>query len=278
MIRKRNTEVVENTYKGKLKDAIGYIRVSTEGQANEDKYGVDVQKSAITEYAAKNGYRIVDWAEDHVSGISDERPAFNNIIYGNVENPPIEAVIVFKNDRIARDTKLYFYYLYTLEKKDIKLISTEEEFDEGSEFANLYRAMMQFVAEQERKNITLRTSSGRIAKAKKGGYAGGRPPYGYKVVDNELIVDREEAEMVRFVFDRIDKGISRRQISNMLNDSGLKTRSGSPFQATNVINIENNKKFYQGYYKYGKDKVWVKGKHQPIIEDDEPEYDWEMEL
>jgi DNA invertase Pin-like site-specific DNA recombinase len=123
-----------------FKNAVGYIRVSTKQQAEEEKYGIDVQKQAILLYANDNGYNIVDWKIDEISGAKDDRPALNEILYGDVTNPPFEAVIVFKNDRLARDTKLYFYYLYTLEKKNIKLLSTKEEFAEGNDFANIYRA------------------------------------------------------------------------------------------------------------------------------------------
>ncbi|MBQ2348676.1 MAG: recombinase family protein, partial [Clostridia bacterium] len=103
-----------------LKNAVGYIRVSTAEQANDDRYGIDVQRKEILSYADINGYSIVDWKIDEMSGAKDDRPALNEILYGdNITNPPYEAVIVFKNDRLARDTKLYFYYLYTLEKKNI---------------------------------------------------------------------------------------------------------------------------------------------------------------
>ena len=47
-----------------FKNAIGYIRVSTEQQADDDKYGVESQKQAILLYANNQGYHIVDWKID----------------------------------------------------------------------------------------------------------------------------------------------------------------------------------------------------------------------
>lgn len=250
-----------------FKNAIGYIRVSTEQQAKDEKYGIDVQKQAILFYANENGYNIVDWKIDEVSGAKDDRPALNEILYGNnVSNPPIEAVIVFKNDRLARDTKLYFYYLYTLEKKNIKLFSTKEEFNEGSDFANIYRALLQFVAEQERKNIALRTGKGRSLKAACGGYAGGRAPYGYKVENGRLVINEDERPMVEYVFKRYDEKVPRLTIADELNNLGFKTRKGTRFHDTNVRSIVNNRPFYEGMYKYGKNMNWVKGVHEPILE------------
>lgn len=249
-----------------FKNAIGYVRVSTGQQAEDDRYGIDVQKQAILLYANKNGYNIVDWKIDEISGAKDDRPALNEILYGdNVSNPPYEAVIIFKNDRLARDTKLYFYYLYVLEKKNIKLLSTREEFAEGNEFTNIYRALLQFVAEQERKNIALRTGKGRSMKASCGGYAGGRCPYGYRVESGRLILNDDEKEIVEFIFNEKKQGKTLSAIADSLADNGFRTRKGGRFQNSTIRSVLMNEKFYQGYYKYGENADWVKGVHEPIF-------------
>jgi DNA invertase Pin-like site-specific DNA recombinase len=248
-----------------LKKAIGYIRVSTKQQSLEDRYGADVQRKEILSYADEHGYSIVDWKIDKISGTAEDRPAMNEILYGDVTNPPIEAVIVFKNDRVARDTKLYFYYLFTLEKRNIKLLATNEEFTEGNDLANVYRALLQFVAEQERKNIALRTSKGRSIKAACGGYSGGRRPYGYKVENKRLVIDEDERPIVEFIFSAYDKGTPLLHIADMLNNKGYRTRKGTTFQATSVKSILSNRPLYEGMYKYGKDMNWVQGVHEPIL-------------
>lgn len=253
-----------------LKKAIGYIRVSTKQQDGEDRYGIDVQKTAILKWADEHGYCIVEWKIDKISGTSDDRPAMNEILYGDITNPPIEAVIVFKNDRLARDTKLYFYYLYTLEKRNIRLVATEEQFSEGNELANVYRALMQFVAEQERKNIALRTGKGRSIKAACGGYSGGRRPYGYKVVDKRLEIDDEERPIVEFIFSQYDSGAALLHIAEDLNSKGYRTRKGTTFQAASIKSIISNRPLYEGMYKYGKDMNWVQGVHEPILKPSKP--------
>ena len=48
--------------------AIGYIRVSTEEQSADDKYGIEVQKQAISDYADRNDFEIVCWLTDTISG------------------------------------------------------------------------------------------------------------------------------------------------------------------------------------------------------------------
>ena len=249
-----------------LKNAIGYIRVSTEDQAGEDRYGIDAQRKEILLYADEHGYHIVDWKIDECSGVKDARPAFDEILNGEVvTNPPIEAVIVFKNDRVARDTKLYFYYLYTLEKRNIKLLSTRERFVEGDDFANIYRSLLMFVAEQERRNIALRTSKGRLVKAQYGGYSGGRAPYGYKVQNGVLVVNEEERPIVELIFEEHDKGTNMLATTEILRERGFKTRKGRDFQVSTVKSILGNRKMYEGMYKYGKEMNWVQGVHEPIL-------------
>lgn len=59
-----------------MKKAIGYIRVSTEEQSADDKYGIEVQKQAISDYANRNDFEIVCWLTDTISGAKDNRPFY----------------------------------------------------------------------------------------------------------------------------------------------------------------------------------------------------------
>lgn len=247
-----------------FKNAIGYVRVSTEQQGADDRYGIDVQKQAILLYANTNGYNIVEWKIDEYSGAKDDRPAFDEILY-DVTNPPYEAVIIFKNDRLARNMKLYFYYFYSLEKRNIKLLSTEEDFEDNNEMANIYRALLQFVAEQERKNIALRTGKGRSIKAQCGGYSGGRVPYGYSAREGVLVINENERPIVEIIFSEIDKGTSMLAITDKLAKLGYVTRKGRGFQVSTIKSIIENEPLYRGMYKYGKEMNWVKGVHEPIL-------------
>jgi site-specific DNA recombinase len=248
-----------------MKRAVGYIRVSTDGQVGEDKFGIESQKEQIAEYAKSNGYEIMEWFIDEgVSGVKESRPAFDRILYGDVENPPIEYVIVAKSDRIARDIKLYFYYKQVLYQKNIKLISVSEDFGEMGAFAGILEAFVLFVAEQERINITRRTSAGRAVKAIKGGYAGGQAPYGYKVENKKLVVVPEEAEAVRDIFKMHEEGATLQEIADEMNRRRLKTHRGGIFRTSTIQVILANRKTYEGYYKYGQND-WVKGQHEPIL-------------
>lgn len=250
-----------------MKNVVAYCRVSTDGQAGEDKFGIEAQKSQIMEYCAKNDMQISEWYIDEgESGVKENRPQLDRLLFGEVSNPPVEAIVVYKSDRIARDIKLYFYYMMLLQKKGIELISaTEPIVDDESGLGNVYRTLMLFVAEQERKNITKRTSSGRKVKAARGGYAGGRPPFGYEVKDKRLVIAPDEAEVVCEVFMMRESGATYQQIVDALNEEGKTNKSGGRFSISTIQVILGNEQLYRGMYRYGKNAAWVQGQHEPIL-------------
>ena len=120
-------------------------------------------------------------------------------------------------------------------------------------------------AEMERDNINKRTSGGRKIKAARGGYSGGRPPYVYTPQKGKLVIVPEEAEVVRFVIQSKEKGMTYQMICDSLNNAGKTNRSGTKFSISTLQVIIENKPLYQGMYRYGKGSEWVKGVHEPIL-------------
>lgn len=248
----------------KLKNAVGYIRINS-NELSDVEFGIEEQKQAILKYANDNGFGIVEWKIDTANDANDACPELNEILYGDVLNPPFEAVIIFENDVFAHDIKLFFYYFYVLDKKNIKLLCTQQNFAEGDKVANACHDLICYVAEQERRNIALRTGRARSIKASCGGYSGGRCPYGYKVENGRLIINDEEAIMVKKVFELLSNRYTLQDTADWLNDNDFRTRKGKKFYPSNIKAIKDNKPLYQGMYKYGKMKSWVKGVHEPIL-------------
>ena len=219
------------------------------------------------EYCASHDMQISEWYIDEgISGAKESRPALDELLYGEAKNPPVEAVVVPKSDRMARDIKLYFYYMMVLERKNMELISaTESVVNDDTGLGNVYKALILFVAEQERKNITKRTSGGRRIKAARGGYSGGKPPYGYKPIDGKLTIVEEEAENVRYIINAKEGGATYQGIIDELRKMGRRSRNGEYFCVSTVQGIIKNEPLYRGLYKYGKSGEWVKGQHEPIL-------------
>ena len=251
-----------------MKTVVGYVRVSTNGQTQEDKYGIEAQKRDIMNYCIKNDLALTKWYIDGgVSGVEEERPELDKILFDDEEvgNPPIQAVVVAKSDRLARDMNLYYYYKFVLKKKNIELISVSEDFGSMGAFAGVMESLTLFIAEQERVNIAKRTSSGRKVKARAGGYAGGRAPYGYRVKDGQLVIEEGEVEIVKIVFEKRGNCLTLQDIADWLNDYGYVSRSGKKFHPSQIRSILSNRKTYEGMYSYS-DLGWVQGIHEPILE------------
>lgn len=248
-----------------MKNAIGYLRVSTNEQNKDDRYGIEAQKEAISKYARENGYEIVEWAQDVISGVKESRPMLDGLLYDKeVGNPPYEAVIVYKRDRLSRDIQQYFYFYYLLKKKGVNLISATEPINEQDPTFNIQMALIIFVAEQERRNIMMRTKAGRQAKRVKGGHACGRVPFGYMAQHGVLVPNPSEVPIVKMIFEmRENRHMAFLPIANYLNESGIKTQRGNIWQAMSVKKIVDNKKTYQGFVRLN--DTWVKGVHEAIL-------------
>lgn len=251
-----------------MKNVVAYCRVSTDGQVGEDRFGIEVQREQITEYCAKNNYNIVDWFVDEgVSGAAVRRPALDRLLMGEITNPPVEFVVMAKTDRLARDINLYYTFKSALNKLGFEIISVSEDWSAQDKLAAMIlENFLAMAATLERENIRVRTMGGRKQKARLGGYAGGRAPFGYVVKDRKLVVDAEEAKTVREIFAMRRGGSKFKEIMEWLNENGRVNKSGGRFSISTIQVILDNEPLYNGMYKYGKGADWVKGQHEAILD------------
>lgn len=251
-----------------MRQAVAYMRVSTDGQAGEDAFGLDAQRAQILEYCEANDITIVDWFVDEgVSGAAPCKPGLDAIVAGAVTNPPVEMVVTAKNDRISRQIEYYYAYKIKLQGVGISIVSVAEDFGRESMFAPVLEALTVAMAQVERGMISARTSGGRKVKASRGGYSGGRTPYGYVVDKNirGMVIDEEQATVVRLIFEMKRNGSTYQQIVDELNRRGHTNKSGGKWAISSVQVILGNEQTYRGMYKYGADSEWVKGVHEPIL-------------
>jgi len=204
---------MENEETKKLRAAI-YIRVSTEEQV--EKYGIDLQRSSILsliEARKSTNPSLVLAGDEYVyvdEGTSGEtepedRPAFGRLkddILNYGEGRPFDTVIVFKIDRFARRLRILLDITDFLKERGVSFISVNEQIDTSSAFGKAMLGILGVIAEFELETIIARTRLGRIEAAKKGIFMGPYPPYGYKKdpETKKLVIDKEEAEMIRRIF------------------------------------------------------------------------------
>lgn len=247
--------------------AAAYLRVSTEGQTGEDRFGLAAQKEAVEGYAQAQGVEIVGWYIDEaVSGATLDRPELTRLL-ADAEAEAFGTVVVAKMDRVARDLMAGLWIEKELLRCGVELVSVAEPF-RGQDPANvLFRQIIGAFAQFERARIAERMAGGRKQKAHAGGYAGGGAPIGYTAERGSKILhlDGEKADTVRRVFDLVDEnpGASLQALADMLNAEGHTTAQGATFKKMTVKRILGRRDFYAGAYTYA--GIEAEGKHEAII-------------
>ena len=243
-----------------------YIRTMDD---NHDFYSKADQRASILDYADNNGYVIEKWYED-IYCSDDKRPLLESFIFNNDNyEKPFDTLILYNHEIISPNDTLFFSYLFQLVRKNITVLSVQNDIssDEPSWVAQM--SLIKLIAQQEKEYRSLFTISGKQIKAQTGSYVGGRPPYGYSIDKGCLVINEDEAKVVRMIFEWFNQGLGLRAVATNLNKLGIKTKAGNDFTYSSIRSIRDNMKVYQGYYKHG-DMEWTTGQHLPIINETEP--------
>lgn len=184
------------------KKCILYPRVSTEMQV--EGYSLDGQKTSLKKFAEREEMQIVGIYEDAgKSGKSIEgRPAFKRMLSDIQEGLDVDYVLVYKLSRFGRNAADILNSLEFIQSYGVNLICIEEGIDSSQTSGKLLISVLSAVAEIERENILEQTMNGRREKARQGKWNGGPAPYWYILKDDTLLIDEQEAEIVRTIFDK----------------------------------------------------------------------------
>jgi DNA invertase Pin-like site-specific DNA recombinase len=220
----------------------GYLRVSTEGQV--DAFGKDVQREAIQRWAALSGHEIVAWfEEDGVSGKTDggDRPALAALV---ASDGSYEGLVAFDATRIARRLVVQETLLALVWGAGLKVFTTtagELSANDDDPTRILIRQILGVIAEFDHRNTVKRLHSGRVEKSAQGGYIGGTPAYGLKVVgtgkSSRVVHDLDETRIIEEVVRRKALGESLRDIANSLNRREIPTKMGKQWTPVQVSRI-----------------------------------------
>jgi DNA invertase Pin-like site-specific DNA recombinase len=205
-------------------NAIGYVRVSTEGQA-QDGVSMDAQEAKVRAWADLNGAESVTVFTD--AGISgkraDNRPglqdALNSVSKG-------DALVVYSLSRLARSTKDTITIADTLDRRGADLVSLSEKIDTTTAAGKMVFRMLAVLAEFERDQVSERTRFALAHKRATGEKTGGDVPYGYRMEAGRLVPDTGEQKAVALIRELRDAGNSLRQIARELEQRGYRTKTG----------------------------------------------------
>jgi site-specific DNA recombinase len=106
-------------------------------------------------------------------------------------------------------------------------------FDTATPLGEFIRTLLGSLGALERATIIERTQLGRLRAAREGRWLGGKPPYGYRVVDRRLVVEPAETAAVQRIFQlyvREDMGLI--PIAEPLNAEGVPSPFGQRGQTT----------------------------------------------
>ncbi|MGA9161102.1 MAG: recombinase family protein [Actinomycetota bacterium] len=221
--------------------AVGYIRVSSQTQL--DGYGLKAQEQDIRKCAKAHGLRLRAILRDEgVSGSTEaiERPGLADAL-ARLEGGEAEILLVPRLDRLARKLTIQEAALAQVWKHSGRVIACDQgevERDEPDDpVRTAMRQMMGVFAQLERGMVVARLRRGRQAKRDAGGYAQGRPPYGYEAMEGSLREVPAEQAVVKKAKRLRKAGLSYREIAARLDAEGDRPRSGRGWHPTMVARV-----------------------------------------
>lgn len=279
----------------------GYLRLSTEDGDKEVSDSIISQKSIIENKLEElgNEFELIDYyIDDGYTGLNTNRPSFQRMLK-DIENGKINTIITKDLSRLSRNSFEANYYieLYFLER-NIRYISILDNVD--TYLKNSNNDMIQFktlINDWYSKDISRKVKSGVWARKEKGLYLSSRAPYGYnksKDNKNQLVINKEQATIVKLIFEKFDEGETQTSIANFLKEKRVLAPSSYNDRGILRENVYNwnsavgkilKNKVYLGHTEYGKrinlsyksEKVkympreeWkiVRNTHEPIIDEE----------
>jgi len=238
----------------KQKKTAIYIRVSTDAQ-REEGYSIDAQTEMLEAYCVSKGLKnYVHYTDPGYTGSNMDRPALQQLLI-DVKSGLIDAVVVYKLDRLSRSQKDTLYLIEDVfNPHGVDFISTQENMDTSTPMGRLMLGILSAFAQLERENIRERTRMGMKERVKSGLWpGGGRIPFGYDYDQQKgILVPNKDAETVRKIYDLYLEGYSTGRIYKML---GMKYEK----QAIQILERKSN----AGYITYNGEEYL--GQHKAIV-------------
>src|ERR1700704_2354172 len=157
-----------------------YIRVSTEEQ--RERQSIATQRDFGVRYCDLHQMPIYEtYADDGLSGTIPlgARPAGIRLL-DHARQRRFDQLLVFKLDRLGRETRLILNAVAELEKYGVRVRSMTEEFDTGTATGRLMLTLLSGFAAHERELIRERSVAGTNRVAAAGAWLGGIVPFGYR--------------------------------------------------------------------------------------------------
>ena len=215
--------------------AIGYIRVSTEGQATEG-VSLDAQSAKIRAYCDLNDLELVEIVCDAgKSAKNTERDGLQQCLT-MLNNGEATALIVYKLDRLSRKVLDALNLISEIEGYGASLHSIVEKLDTQSALGKFFVNMTAALSQLERDQVSERTVMAMAHKKELGQHCGS-PAYGFAMVEKKLVKVATECQAIALIQAMKQEGATLQAIANELNAQGINTKRGSQWQPIQVSRV-----------------------------------------
>ncbi len=258
-----------------------YTRKSTEEGLEQEFNTLDAQRESAEAYIASQ--KAEGWVclpdrydDGGFTGGNMDRPALTQL-FDDIEAGRIDCVVVYKVDRLSRSLLDFGRMMETFEEHQVSFVSVTQQLNTTTSTGRLMLNVLLSFAQFEREIISERTRDKIAATRRKGKWAGGMPVLGYDVDPHgsKLVINAEEAERVRAIFDEYMQRRSLIRTCRALDERAWKTkrwttrkgneRGGRPFDKTSLYRLLSNV-VYLGKVRY-KDEIHD-GEHEAIVDED----------
>ncbi|MEE4210018.1 MAG: recombinase family protein [Parvularcula sp.] len=204
-----------------------YTRKSTSNRLESEFNSLITQREICSAYVRSQAYK--SWAEipKHYDdggkpGSDLDRPALTELM-GDIEQDKVDAVVIYKIDRLTRSLADFVRLVDIFERRDITLVSVSQAFDTSDSMGRMILNILLTFSQFEREMISERVRDSLRARKRFGKIHGGKAPFGYVSIDDELKVDPNEAAIVRFVYDEYLRTERYSEVIREIEESGFRS-------------------------------------------------------
>ena len=215
-----------------MKQAIGYVRVSTEQQASEG-VSLEAQRAKIEHWCKANDYELVNvYVDAGISGKSmDKRPGLLDALKSLKKGM---ALVSYSLSRLARSTKDALSIGEAVAKKKADMVSLTEQIDTTTAAGKMMFQMLSVLAEFERNLVAERTTNALQHKKRTGQKYTNQTPYGFEAIEGRLVQVQQEAEIVAEIQASRTGGNTLQSIADSLNTRGIPTKTGKQWAPATI--------------------------------------------
>ncbi|MBP8232667.1 MAG: recombinase family protein [Rhizorhabdus sp.] len=256
-----------------------YTRKSTDEGLDQAFNSLDAQREACAAYIASQvheGWQLDPTLYDDggYSGGTMERPALKRLL-ADVESGRIQVIVIYKVDRLTRALSDFARIVEVLDRHGASFVSVTQAFNTTTSMGRLTLNVLLSFAQFEREVTGERIRDKIAASKKKGMWMGGPIPMGYDLGDRKLLINEEEAETIRYIFNRHVELGSVRELADDLEAKGIRSKvrtmqdgrvtGGAPYGVGALAYLLRNV-LYIGQIRHG-DQIYD-GEHEAIISPD----------